>query len=67
MNANSENLHINGKFKFVKKNFIINKEDQETNNNYLIFNQEEDELYSISEDEDEDEEENIEEIIDHNI
>ena len=65
MNENSENLHINGKFKFVKKNFIINKEDQETNNNYLIFNQEEDELYSISEDEDEDEEENIEEIIDH--
>ena len=68
MNENSENLVIKKDLNFKKIKFIVNKDDQELNRDYLILNKEDDMLDSLdSSSEDEKEEENSEEIIDETM
>ena len=68
MNENSENLVIKKDLNFKKIKFIVNKDDQESNRDYLILNKEDDMLDSLdSSSEDEKEEENSEEIIDETM
>ena len=47
MNENSENLVIKKDLNFKKIKFIVNKDEQESNRDYLILNKEDDMLDSL--------------------